>query len=449
MPYSPVRNLSICVSVLLACAAGLAVATAREGQPEPKTPNTSQPSGEQSEAELFMLDGRRINGTLVAQDDRTITLRIAGIETPFPRSMVDRLRIIASVDDQYRQLKDSIDPRNIEDRMRLAEWLRSKDRHDSALSEIDAILIDDPTNHDARELRLLIQQQKSLKEKARPSPARPKSEKPREAKARPQRIDFPVLTPDEINLIKVFELNLDDPPRMSISREAIDRFLRAYAGRDGIPTNREGRDAFYRKRPEEIVSIMFRLRAREFYGEVKVLEHPRAARQFRDNVHRTWLLNSCATNACHGGEQAGRLWLKRDNPTTEATIYTNLLILDRFRLANGLPLIDYTEPHRSPLLHLGLPKEDSLFHHPDVVRGPGHERWRPVFRDRDEERFRAAVEWISSMYRPRPDYPIVYNPPTPPKPPAQQAAPETRDTPDQTQPGTGDEPPPSDPPPPR
>ena len=96
------------------------------------------------------------------------------------------------------------------------------------------------------------------------------------------------------------------------------------------------------------------------------------------------------------------------------------LILDRYRLADGKPLIDYEEPAKSPLLQLALPREHSLNPHPAI---PGEESrsdlWRPFFRSTDDRAFVRAVEWIKSMYRPRPEYPISYSPPGPSNPPAQ------------------------------
>ena len=76
-------------------------------------------------------------------------------------------------------------------------------------------------------------------------------------------------------------------------------------------------------------------------------------------------------------------------------------------------LIDWDDPARSPLLQMALNRSDSLTPHPDVGSGPGSRGWRPVFRSTEDRRFQLAVEWIRSMYRPRPEYPIDYQPPLP------------------------------------
>lgn len=157
---------------------------------------------------------------------------------------------------------------------------------------------------------------------------------------------------------------------------------------------------------------MFRLKAREFYNRVRVEGEPKAFGAFRDNVHRAWLVNTCASTACHGGQQAGRLWLANTSVNAERTIYTNFLILERYRLSDGTPLIDYEAPAKSPLLHLALPREESLYPHP-LVATTRSAAWRPVIGSVDDLRFREALAWINAMYRPRPDYPVTYQPPEP------------------------------------
>jgi len=205
--------------------------------------------------------------------------------------------------------------------------------------------------------------------------------------------------------MRVFEIDLSDPPRLTVPRSTVERLLIDYATSPLIPETKEGREALLRAPPRKILDLMFRLRARDRYADVEVLDDPASMRAFRDDVHSTWIANSCATTACHGGGSAGALWLTPRRPTSPRSVYTNFFIIDRFRLSDGTPLIDYENPGRSPLLQLGLPRSDSIVPHPDV-RG-----WTPVFRSRDVRRFRQAVEWIESMYRPRPEYELDYEVP--------------------------------------
>jgi hypothetical protein len=194
---------------------------------------------------------------------------------------------------------------------------------------------------------------------------------------------------------------------MVIDRETIARFMDEHAGEPGMPKNQQEREAMFRLSPSRLLDLMFRLQARELYPNVRVLDQPRPLRLFRDNVHRALIANYCATSRCHGGAEAGRLMLASKRPSAEATVYTNFLILERYRLPDGTPMINYEEPAKSPLLTLALPREAAATKHP-IVPGPEGrgDRWKPFYKGTDDKRFTEAVEWIKSMYRPRPDYPI-------------------------------------------
>jgi len=51
-------------------------------------------------------------------------------------------------------------------------------------------------------------------------------------------------------------------------------------------------------------------------------------------------------------------------------------------------------------------------HRPERVRPhPEVRGWRPAFRGRRSRSFRQSINWIESMYKPRPAYPIEYTPP--------------------------------------
>jgi hypothetical protein len=183
-----------------------------------------------------------------------------------------------------------------------------------------------------------------------------------------------------------------------------------------IPANPREREAMYRASPSRILDAMFRVQARELYGNVKVLDTPRSIKLFRDNVHRTLIANYCATVRCHGGAAAGKLVLTPLRPNADASVYTNFLILDRAKLADGTPLINYADPAKSPVLQYALPREMAAFKHP-VVAASGSparsDQWRPFYRSIEDRRYLDALEWVKAMYSPHPDYPIEYHGPAP------------------------------------
>lgn len=389
------------------------------------------------QTELMLNDSRRIVGRIVASTTDTVTLAIAGVPTTFAMRDVASIRKLPALEEQYEKLRAATRDEDVDGLLRLAEWLRSRGRYTLALREISSALAADTTSRAALEQRTLVEQQQRIAHLSRWREAqRREARREREANAgaignpagdalplptdddrdQPRRRLFPLLTTDQINVMRVFETDLADPPKMRITRETTEAFLDKYAGqtvegRGTVPVSPDGRDLFMRQRPVEVLRWFFDLRAREFYPRVEVQENPRALRLFRDSVHRTWLINSCATTRCHGGEEAGKLFLYNRNPTRDESALTNLFILDNYRTKDGLALIDYREPERSLLLQFGLPKNQTVTPHPDV-EGISR-RWQATFDSADDRRFRDAVNWIRAMYPNRTGYPIDYTPPVP------------------------------------
>lgn len=366
------------------------------------------------EVVVMLEGGREVVGILASETDDAIVLQIEGIETTFRKADVRQVRYLPSLLDRYAKMRSLVAADDLDGRVMLAEWLRSREQYDLALVEIDSVLSKDAMHPRAKQLRSWLEQQVALeRQRMVPQASSPtdQSSKDRFAARNEAKSKFPLLTNADINVIRVYEVDLKYPPRMKIARSTVDRLIREYAESPLIPATIEGRESLYRMPTDEILKLMFRLQARDLYTEVEVLEHPRAIRLFRSEVHGRWLLNSCASAQCHGGQEAGKLWLYTDKPNADQTVYTNMLILDRFKLADGTPLVNYAQPAKSPLLQMGLPQELSLYPHPEVPRTRGSRGWKPVFKTTQDRRYQEALDWISSMYRPRPDYPIKYTPP--------------------------------------
>lgn len=401
---------------------------------------------EEPETQITLLDGRQISGFLIRQDDAKVYLRVAGIDSPFPRSEIVRTEVLASVSQRYREMRAAISDSDADRLVLLAEWLRMRHRYDDALREVEAALKADPDHRYASELKVLIAKQRELalmakaKAATRENAAVTRQGAAAGASSKGQPDAFPRISPEDVNIIRVYEVDLKNVPRMVISRELVEELLKTHgpgvfeALKDRFNGSdlmrlivRKGNDveAF---RDNEVVAaiaslpasafleIMFdsRVRARELYAKVRVIEDPAAMKMFRDSVHGAWLHNNCATSKCHGGEDAGRLWLATRQPNSDATVYTNFLILNSFKLADGTPLLDMTKPEASPLMQLGLLRKVSKFPHPPVPRGTSKvDAWRPVFRETSERRYQEAMQWIGALYRPRPEYPVKYTPPIP------------------------------------
>lgn len=397
-------------------AAGLpATVVSRQNEQDSASTGTQGPR----EVVLSLKGGREVSGVLVREDPSTIYLQIEGIETGFDKSSVTDMRELPPVLERFLVMRSLLSDDDVDGRTLLAEWLRARELYRVALDEVSGVLAIDPHHVRALELKTWLELQIALGN-SKSAPEAPNGTTPDAKQAFLERQkaknQFPMLTENQINLIKVYEVDLRDPPGLLIRRETIDQLIRTFPESPYIPATPEGREALYRKPPEQVLELMFRLQARELYGQVIVRGHPAAMERFRNQVHGKWLLNSCATTQCHGGTDAGRLWLQDRKPFSDETVYTNFLILERFKLKDGTPLLNYSEPARSPLLQMGLPEELSLYPHPRAPATRGSRGWRSLFKSSEDRRFQDAVGWMSGMYRPRPKYPIEYEPPVPPKP---------------------------------
>ncbi len=352
-----------------------------------------------------------VDGSLEAATDEQVILRVRGLILPLERSRVVSITVRLTPGQRYRDIRPTIRDDDVPRLLQLVRWLEQNRLYDEALRELEGILRQNPENEEARRLVDLVNQlivleqirerrQANQRERERPAAQRP-------AAQMPERNRFEPLTPEQINLIKVYELDLRSKPRLLIQRSTYDELLKRYAEHPLIPVTREGKAEFYKKPAVEIMDIMFRVGARDLYGEVQVIGQPESMTTFRDQISARWLTNRCATTRCHGGSEAGRLKLLNRAPNSEATVYTNFLILDRFDTRQPVPMIDYTNPSDSLLLQMALPREDVLYPHPDV------KGWRPVFLSERSQQYRAAMAWMRMMYQPRPDYPIEYSPGVP------------------------------------
>ncbi|MEM7622710.1 MAG: hypothetical protein AAF235_05850 [Planctomycetota bacterium] len=378
-----------------------------------------------TEVHLVLLGGDRLTGILLGSTDAAVTVETLGIEKTIERSQILTLTELPPVLDRYRTRKAQLEPGDTEGRLGLAIWLRDRGAFVTALTEIEAVIAKDPYNRRAAsERQWLVHHIDLLRRRAerarreadstgREGEAEDGNVETARQRARRLREEFPVLSREEINLLRVYEMDLSDPPRFVLTRDAIQRFINDYANHPRMPQTEEGREALLFGPETRVIDLMFRTQAREHYNEVRVREHPDSFATFQNTIHRTWLINSCASNDCHGGQEAGRLWLKNDNKATDATLYSNFLVLERFKLANGTPMLNYERPEESALLHLALPRSNSLHPHPIVAARNGHREPYRQFRSTEDPQFTKAVRWIRSMYQPRPDYPIEYEPPLP------------------------------------
>lgn len=375
--------------------------------PEEPAPIRRDPRKD-DEVKIIFKDGRQVEGVYISGTPTSAIVRIAAVAVTLERESIDRIVVLPPAIERYRQMRALVKENDLERLLGLADWSRRHRLYEEARKDIEIVLREEPKNVEALRQQQLLDQIIKL-EGTSPRDggggAMPPDRERPEVSRRLLPSEFPLLSEEQVNLIKVYEIDLADPPRVIIPRPAVEKLLAKYPDHPLIPTSRDGREAFLSSPPRTILDVMFRVRARELYSEIKVVDQPRSMATFKEAVHAGWLINNCATSRCHGGPDAGRLMLMNRRPNSDATAYTNFLILERFKTRDARELINYDNPVLSPLMHLGLPRDDSAFPHP-LVRG-----WTPAFTSRDARRFQDTLDWIKQMYRPRPSYPIEYTPP--------------------------------------
>jgi len=362
---------------------------------------------------VVLTDGSQVEGIVISDDYDKVILEVEGIRTRYERAAVDHVMLVPTVRERYEAFKAGIQPQQYDRRLELCAWLMRENEFELALTEIESLEQDHPNTDGLASLAREVRAQIAL---IRRDPVDSDTIEGDSLSGGDQRnagpVDHADTLPNEIlsardaNLIRVYEIDFRHPPRVEVSPDTIRSLIQNYSSHESIPANAEGRAALFRTDPLEIVRLMFEVRARDLYSEINVLSEPYSLNLFKQRVHNTWLIQNCATSRCHGGVRAGRLFLYNRNYRDDRVRMTNFLILERLKLdSDKPPLIDYTKPSDSLIIQYALPVTEARYPHPDV---PG---WSHVFTEANTRMLEDAIHWIRSMYSPRPEYPVEFEPP--------------------------------------
>ncbi|GAB4554356.1 MAG: hypothetical protein Tsb0013_16960 [Phycisphaerales bacterium] len=349
-----------------------------------------------------LLSGGSWEGQLVSREGGEIIVKVNRVDMRLKADEVRRLVRLKSPAERFDDMRAATGDRDEAGLLALARWAVDEGLYDRALGVVGGVLEFNPTSREAitmnRDVAFLL---KLRQDAGEPAPEDLTDERRAELAAL-RIVDFPYLTDEQVNLIKVYELDLRDPPRVKVPQDAVNALLEEYRDHPLIPTTEEGRRAFRKLPDAEILDIIYRVQARELYPRVSVVGQLESMQLFRDRINAGWLTRSCGTTDCHGGLNGGRFLISNRWRRTERGMYTNFHILNTFETSDGLPMIDAEEPRLSALLQMGLPRETALWPHPEVLG------WRPTFRSEEDRWFVRTVEWISGLYTPRPTYELDY-----------------------------------------
>jgi len=363
---------------------------------------------------VVLSDGSTHEGVVLEDSFDRVTIAIEGVPTRFERRIVDHVELFPTFDELYAAIKAAIPPSMHTRRLELCQWLIDQGRFDLAEVELLALRDDKPETPGLPRLLRLVQAQLALtaandSDSSTPlddgSPSQPEDASPRGPVHPNDLLPTELLSQDDINLIRVYEIDFDKPPVVEVPADTIRSLLTAYGSHDSIPASSAQRNQIFQWDSLDVVRLMFDVRARDLYSQIKVVTEPHALNLFRQRVHNAWLIPNCATSRCHGGVSAGRLFLHSRNYKNERVRYTNLLILNRLELDPSKPLLNFEEPVNSLIIQHALPITEARFPHPDV---PG---WKPVFSRGNTDMLDDTLDWLRAMHPSHMNYPVEYEPP--------------------------------------
>lgn len=389
------------------------------------------------EATLKLQDGRKITGDLVAETADTVIIKVAGIETTFAREQIVSIEVEKTLAEQFAEQREQIKDDDYNGRYTLARKMfetRSTEGYKLAQGELDSILKANPDHQMAKLLKNVVAERLKLQPKdpddpndpVRPDPPvgpnDPKDPDPVDPGEGPRK-----LTAEEINLIKVWETDLNNNPKVVVPRKVLEKVLEDYQSNEVMADYRgdRGRRKFLALDGAEQLRTIFKLRARTLYKEVLIRTDPPNLATFRQKIHRQYVIGYCGR--CHGEGKARGLYIVTRPALTEQTAMQNLMILRTTKASNDFYLIDPQNVTRSPLLQYGLPRNQAVSGHPEV------KGFQPYFRTGDKDfKYKILADWIAdTLHKESGGYPgVEFTPPVPgaaaaPKP----AEPETPEKP--------------------
>lgn len=400
---------------LNACVRGMACACAVLALLAAATPVWAQG---QRQATVKVKDGRTVTGLLVGEDDKAITLEISGIRTPIQRDQIESVEYLKSVDEEYAARRAQLAENDLDGRYDLALWLYQREAYDLSMKELEDLTQRFPDdgrvtilrNAVAGRIKLLEDQQTDLPPDATPPGVTP-TPTPRPVQrdpAIPAGLPDEKLTQEQINLIRLYEVDLSTKPVVIVPRDVIDELFDKHKDSDLVPKGRSAQSAFRSAKGYEQLDLIFRLRAREFYPRITVKTDPPAITAFRTQLHQQYVLSYCASNGCHGDASGGDLFLFRTSPNSDPTVFTNFFILHRYQTPQHY-MLDRDQPEASLLLQYGMARDLAKTPHPEV---PGY---NPQIRVASDPRIKMITDFVNQLYKPAPTYGISFTPPTPGK----------------------------------
>jgi hypothetical protein len=202
-----------------------------------------------------------------------------------------------------------------------------------------------------------------------------------------------MVTPEEINRIKMLEWNQKDPINVFIDRDVAEKYL----NNNPNMTRQE-----FARLPKEQQAIDIMTDRPDLDSGIHFRSDPAPVSDFHIRIQRI-LVQGCAAAGCHGGTNAkgGNFYLYSGD--TPPVYYTNYLTLQTFAPKVKdvpMPLIDRQNPENSLILQYLLPPEVAVNPHPAALPYKG------LVKSSKDPRYQSVYAWIRELNPLLPDYNI-------------------------------------------
>ncbi len=394
------------------------------------------------EADVYLKDGRRLHGDVTETETHVIIRTPAGELPPIPKEQVLRVVRRVTPDGEYRNKVQGLAPDDVEGHYEVARWAMEIERWDLVVKQCQHVLALDADHRNARVLLEHARKQLAEAGEEEPDAADPETGEPADAEEQPAAPlePPPKLSDEDIKRLKLNELSFtggDDRIRVQFKRvrgepELPRRVAEELRGKEGYDAAWE-RD-FLRMRNDEQLREIIAATGLKYADRVEISGDPARFNVFRRQV-LPMLNRDCLRSGCHGANGKGFM-VPVGSKLSEEYAYTVFYLLDSMETRHG-PLLNRDMPRDSVLLNYLLPLErgqgaEQRVQHPDV------KRFRPAVRSRDDRSYQVALDWISSLAMPHPDYGLSYELPqfiraAPPAEPPEAPPPQPEPT---TQPAT-------------
>jgi|GEM_PF-1808391 len=332
---------------------------------------------------VLLKDGSQRRGMLLEDGFEGVRLQVGPRTERIELSDVAGIRWRRTVTQQIEARKAAISSSDPAEVARLIRWLIMEGHMEAAEVELAQFTMDFP---DARATTSQLQELLA---------ARPQLDQDAPKRSlKPRRPTLPngALTPTEVNRIRIWEYDFENPSPVRIPGELRRTFHARHLGKDGFPDLKTLR----RLPDDEFLRLLCEMKDRDLYDEVQITVDPPALDRFRRTIHDRWLLPQCGS--CHTRElSAGGFGLETKEANKPEVRMLNLLLLDQASASDGTPLLNWRNPSESRLLDLGKDPRAAKHPHPEV------EGYTPIFHRGREAWVTNVIEWLKMMYRPRPD----------------------------------------------